>query len=182
MNFYIADTHFGHENIIKLCGRGFGSVAEMDAVMITRWQEKVRPNDDVFVVGDFAYRNKTSVSTYLEQLPGIKHLLVGNHDSELLANKNALGAFASVDKLLEVRDASMNCHVTLCHYPLVEWSGFYNGSYHVYGHLHNVKKQSYQLMKQVERALNASVEIVDYIPRTLAELIECNRAWLDEQQ
>lgn len=179
MYFYIADTHFGHENIIKLCDRGFSNVAEMDAFMISRWQERVRPNDDVFVVGDFAYRNKRSASSYLEQLPGIKHLIVGNHDKGLLADKTALQAFASVDRMLELRDASLGCNVTLCHYPLVEWPGFFNESYHVYGHLHNVKKQSFQLMKQVERALNAGVEIVDYSPRTLAELIEYNRLWFE---
>ena len=35
MNYYIADTHFGHENVLKFDKRPFRSVDEMDEVLIT---------------------------------------------------------------------------------------------------------------------------------------------------
>ncbi len=34
-------------------------------------------------------------------------------------------------------------------------------------------------MSQVERALNAGVEITDYVPCSLEELIRCNERWLE---
>ena len=49
--FYIADTHFGHANIIKHCNRPFESAEEMDAKMIRNWNSVVGVDDVVFVVG-----------------------------------------------------------------------------------------------------------------------------------
>ena len=34
MIFYIADTHFGHENILQMDSRPFASVEEMDTALI----------------------------------------------------------------------------------------------------------------------------------------------------
>ena len=59
--FYIADTHFGHENSIRFCNRPFADVNEMNLTLIKNWNAKVTPDDDVYVLGDFAYRCATSV-------------------------------------------------------------------------------------------------------------------------
>ena len=46
MKYYIADTHFGHENIIKLCGRPFADAEEMDRVITGNWNSVVNDGDD----------------------------------------------------------------------------------------------------------------------------------------
>lgn len=38
--FFTSDTHFGHEAIIRHCGRPFASVAEMDEALIARWNAR----------------------------------------------------------------------------------------------------------------------------------------------
>lgn len=59
MNYYIADTHFGHENVILLDSRPFVTVDEMDREMIERWNEKVQDADDVYILGDFCYMQES---------------------------------------------------------------------------------------------------------------------------
>ncbi len=54
MHWYTADLHLNHEAIIRFCKRPFGSASEMDRQICTTISEKVAPNDDLWVVGDFA--------------------------------------------------------------------------------------------------------------------------------
>lgn len=50
--FFTSDLHFGHENVIKFDNRPFRSVEEMDAELISRWNNKVKKGDLVYVLGD----------------------------------------------------------------------------------------------------------------------------------
>ena len=102
--FYIADTHFGHENSIRFCNRPFADVNEMNRTLIKNWNAKVTPDDDVYVLGDFAYRCATSVRNIARQLNGKKHLVVGNHDVSWMKDKGAVVEFYEVAPLLEIKD------------------------------------------------------------------------------
>ena len=42
MNFYIADMHLGHENVIPYDNRPFRSVNEMNRALIDNWNRKGR--------------------------------------------------------------------------------------------------------------------------------------------
>ena len=87
MNFYISDCHFGHKNIISYDKRPFFSVEEMDAAMIQNWQRVVSDNDTVYILGDFCWGNTTMWANILDQLPGYKVAILGNHDQVLRRNK-----------------------------------------------------------------------------------------------
>lgn len=80
MNFFTADPHFGHANIIKYCQRPFASVEEMDRALTERWNAKIGSDDDVWILGDFTMRSGATALNYLRQLNGHKHLILGNHD------------------------------------------------------------------------------------------------------
>jgi calcineurin-like phosphoesterase family protein len=59
---------------------------------------------------------------------------------------------------------------------MAEWSGYYRGSWHIYGHIHNDKESAaFQYMKTLDRALNAGVDICDYMPVTFEELRKYNQ-------
>ena len=42
------------------------------------WRQQF--NLDLYVLGDFAYRNRTSIADYTSQMNGFIHLIRGNHD------------------------------------------------------------------------------------------------------
>ena len=44
--FFTADTHFGDHRVLNISKRPFGSVAEMDAAMIARWNSVVASEDE----------------------------------------------------------------------------------------------------------------------------------------
>jgi calcineurin-like phosphoesterase family protein len=84
--FLVSDTHFGHAGVCRFTHpddatvklRPWDDPAEMDEEMIRRWNERVRPNDKVYHLGDVVI-NRKALST-LSRLNGDKVLIRGNHD------------------------------------------------------------------------------------------------------
>lgn len=72
MNYYIADTHFGHNNILRLSNRPFSTIEEMDRTIIVNWNSRVTDRDDVYILGDFSHKSEDPIQ-YLRKLKGQKH-------------------------------------------------------------------------------------------------------------
>lgn len=173
MIYYIADMHFGHANIIKYCNRPFKSVEEMDSVLVRNWQKRVKEDDTVYIVGDIIYGHKNP-EVILEQLPGKKILIEGNHDRSWKKKVDVEKYFEDIELMAEIKDNGIR--VVLCHYPLMTWFEFGKGTYHVYGHIHdNINVPYWSLLMEMEDALNAGADINNFYPVTLEELIENNR-------
>lgn len=78
-----ADQHYGHESIIDFCERPFRNVDQMDRALIKAHNEVVRPEDEVYFVGDFAWwgpQEADRIGNIIGKLNGNKHLILGNHD------------------------------------------------------------------------------------------------------
>ena len=99
-------------------------------------------------------------------LPGKKYLVTGNHDFKNIHNRDFSSAFLWCRPYAEVRDNERK--VVLFHYPIEEWNGFYVGSYHLHGHIHNTT------VTHIDRRYNVSVDVINYTPVTLDELIAQN--------
>lgn len=173
MNLYISDVHFGHRAVIDFEPRPFLDVDEMDRALIQLWNSRVAKNDQIYVLGDFAFHNEKPYSWYLKQLKGQKHLIIGNHDTKLLKDDEAMSYFVTVDKMRHVSDSGKE--LCICHFPLAEWNGFHRGAIHIYGHIHNRTDGAFQYMKQFDTALNAAACINNYTPASLNELIRNNQ-------
>jgi calcineurin-like phosphoesterase family protein len=83
--FLVSDTHFGHAGVCRFTRadgctplRPWDDVAEMDEAMIAAWNDRVRPNDKVYHLGDVVI-NRRALPT-LARLNGDKVLIRGNHD------------------------------------------------------------------------------------------------------
>ena len=182
-NKYSSDLHLGHENITRNIRTQFHDVDEMDAYLIKQWNEHVDKDDDIWIVGDLSYRAKCNVKVYLDQMNGRhKHLIIGNHDVKWMKNVELSRYFESVSHMEVIKD-NKNRNITLCHYPLMEWSGSRYAKYSldgtswlIHGHIHNSKSCNayYQIRDYLPCALNCGCDINNYHPVTFEELLENN--------
>lgn len=201
MRYYIADLHFGHENLnTDLDYRGFESAAKMDEYMIKQWNSKVRPNDEVVILGDFCISPKADiVADILCKLNGKKYLVKGNHDNYLDSKSFDKSLFGWIEDYKEMKDEKRK--VILSHYPVFCYNGqFYVDSkgdpktYMLYGHVHNsfdeklvnsfIKqtRDSLRPIKGAANPINTPCQMIncfcmfsDYIPLTLDEWIEVDK-------
>lgn len=172
MNLYTADLHFGHRSVINFDHRPFADVEEMDRMLIYFWNNRVSKDDQVYILGDFAYHNEKSEEWYLRQLKGHKHLIIGNHDGRLLKNDIAMSYFDSAEKMMHVSDQGVE--ICLCHFPIAEWNGYYKGHSHIYGHIHNKQDETWEFMKTRKNSYNAGCMLYGYTPVSLREMLRVN--------
>lgn len=112
--YFIADWHYGHENIISYDNRPFKTVDEMNTELIQRWNDKVRKGGLVYVLGDMFWCKSRDAVPILQQLNGEKFLVKGNHDR---SNDGAFRReFAKINEYMEVEEDDRR--LVLCHYPI----------------------------------------------------------------
>jgi len=152
-----------------MCHRPFADVDEMNAALITNWNVRVTNSDTVYICGDLMFRSATDPELFLRQLRGKKHLVVGNHDGSWMKKIELPHYFESVENLKVFSNGKHK--ITLCHYPMMS----FEGKYLIHGHIHNNKNDTYwRLLRTMENALNASIEINGYTPVTFDELVANN--------
>jgi len=82
--FLVSDTHFGHAGVTKFLHedgtklRPWDTPEEMDEAMVKAWNERVRPKDKVYHLGDVVINRRAL--PILSRLNGDKVLIRGNHD------------------------------------------------------------------------------------------------------
>lgn len=83
--FLVSDTHFGHAGVCRFTRRDgvtklrpWDSAEEMDEEMVRRWNDRVRPNDKVYHLGDVVMSRRSL--SIMSRLNGDKVLIRGNHD------------------------------------------------------------------------------------------------------
>ena len=83
--FLVSDTHFGHAGVCRFTRtdgitklRPWDNADEMDEFMVKAWNERVRPTDKVYHLGDVVI-NRRALGI-MRRLNGDKVLIRGNHD------------------------------------------------------------------------------------------------------
>ena len=189
MVYFISDLHFGHTNLIAKGSRPqFDSIEMMDQTIILNWNSIVEDDDEVYIVGDFSFLSRHPAEMYLRALKGKKHLIIRNHDAYWLSKmKYPERYFHTIGDIAHLEDKEKQ--ITLCHYPWMEWPGCRGVQsklgYMIHGHVHgNKDRLSYQLIKdhKIKRILNCSVDINDYRPVTLEQLIINNEKWYEDNE
>jgi len=158
--FIVSDTHFSHANFLRFKDengnliRNFSCVEEMDEFMVTRWNSVVEDQDIVYHLGDcyFADGHK-----HLPRLKGRKRLILGNHDNAKDQNLHKHFQKISMWRMFPEYDC------LLSHVPVHE-SSLFKVHWNLHGHIH-------QQASPTDRHINCSVEVQDYMPKLITDLV-----------
>lgn len=151
--WFVADTHFGHKNIIKYCSRPFIEVKEMDDFIIRRWNEVVSPNDTVYILGDFSINHK-KLKEYTSLLRGNKVFIQGNHDVPGVGPESMYFNFAGYDFLLT-------------HKPSPQ-----GNVWNIHGHVHNNRLREFPFVNGELKTINVGVDVTKFYPVNLSWIID----------
>lgn len=126
--FFISDLHLGHKKILDFAGqyRKGDCPAEHDQILIENWNSVINKRDTVYVLGDVYFGGDEYGHMCLEELKGIKKLIMGNHDTNY---RNYVRHFRSLNGFRNLGG------YWLSHAPIhpMELRGLPN----IHGHLHH---------------------------------------------
>ena len=132
--WFTADTHFGHENIIRFCHRPFANAGEMNEELVRRWNETVPEDGVIFHLGDFCHGGSPLWNALLSRLNGRKFLILGNHDMKSL-RQGYMDRFEHVTQQMTIRVAGQA--IVLNHNPFLCYGGSYRDVWQLFGHVHS---------------------------------------------
>ena len=157
--YFTADTHFGHQSILRMSRRPFADIDEHDLMFIEAWNRTVRSTDEVWHLGDFAYRcTAEHAQRVFGRLNGTKHLVCGNHEKRGRALAWTSQHEGYLETVVEGR------RVILSHYGMRAWNGAFRGSLHLFGHTHG-------LIPDTTQSCDVGVDRWGYRPARLSEIL-----------
>lgn len=186
MNYYIADTHFGHTNmILKHDKRPFKTIEEHDEVIINNINAVVTKQDNLYFLGDVSWHNPVETAKLLSKI-NCKNLFLikGNHD-RWSKDGRCQKMFQGIYDYKQIEDNGRQ--VFLSHFPVMMYPGQHRGMIHLYAHVHNTNEEKdYQefvsiLNNRIKerdgerfnslRAYNVGCMLWDYKPVILYEIL-----------
>ena len=133
MIYFTSDLHLGHKSAIEFSHRPFADVDEMNTALIANINDTVGIKDELWILGDFAYKvGREEVRNYRKQIKCKHvHLINGNHDRDYSRDD----IFSSVQDYKELKTEYGK--FILFHYPIMEWNAAHHGTVHLHGHIHS---------------------------------------------
>lgn len=155
--FFTSDLHFFHKSILyfhpkrrehfgitleELQNDSKSAVDKMNELLIKEWNNTVKKQDTIYILGDLSFGNKIETEKLLNKLNGKKFLILGNHDKSL---KGLERYFEDVSQIKEAKFTNnqfpfINIEepfcVEMCHFPLLTWNRRQHGTINIHGHCH----------------------------------------------
>ena len=142
--WFTSDTHFCHNKPFLYEPRGFKSIEEHDETIVRNWNSIVKPEDEVYHLGDVMLIDNEKGIKYLKSLNGKIHLILGNHctDTRIELYKQCPN-IVSIDYAKEIKIGKN--YFWLCHYPTITANYDDNKPWakhliNIYGHTHQTEK------------------------------------------
>ena len=177
--FLYSDPHFGHQGVCKFMRndgvtklRPWDNAEEMDEHLVKVYNERVKPNDKIYFLGDVVINRKAL--KIMHRLNGDKVLIRGNHDifrdNEYREHFRELRAYHVMNGMI------------LSHIPVHEASISRFGC-NIHGHLHanrvmkarGVDTRTGEILYSDEidpRYYNVSVEQTDFAPILFEDVLK----------
>lgn len=179
MIYWTADWHINHANIIKYCNRPFKNVEEMNKIIISHCNERVKEDDTLFFLGDVGFKSGTGrgegepekIQQYLKQIK-CKNIifLEGNHD------KQGRNGFKTIIQKIIVHYGGKD--ICLIHNPDYADTNYkINLTAHVHEHW---KIKRYRKGELFTDCINVGVDVWDFYPVNWNELNQSYSIWLKE--
>lgn len=134
----------------------------MNESLIIKHNEVVKPDDHVYMLGDFAFAVPKNIVEVLEQMNGKKYFIFGNHDKNMKKPEVA-EHFEWMRSYHELKVGKRTC--VLFHFPIFSWNKMSWGSYHFYGHTHGQIPHLYH-----GRSMDIGVDTNDGYPYDIEHL------------
>lgn len=166
--FFISDTHFFHKNIIQYSSRPFSSVEEMNEAMINNWNDMVKPNDEVYHLGDVSFSDYKNTKTLLRRLNGNINIILGNHDKVIIKNDKDLISSKTISTIQHYKEIRANPMIVLFHFGCRVWNQSHRGSILCYGHSHG---SLLPFGKSVDVGVDCKEITDEYRPISIEELL-----------
>lgn len=195
--FFTADLHLGHRNIARYepeRARAAGvaplegpaddeTQSRLDSLLIDRWNEVVRPDDEVWLLGDACMGRLDRTIEHLRRLLGRIVLVPGNHDRVWAGDHRREQWWdcyldAGIDEIVDgttslgLADGTV---VDADHFPYegdsraedryVDWRPLDRGRVLLHGHVHSSWRTN-------GRMINVGVDVWDFAPISEQQIIE----------
>ena len=142
--WFTSDLHLYHDNILWINKRPFKNCDEMWEYFKKEWNDKVKPEDYVFVLGDVLWGSQASkLANMANLLNGHICIVLGNHDKEKTGVNGKKGNFDVFDScersdFIKVKSKKYGIDqlIYLSHYPAMSWPQKNRGSIMLHGHVH----------------------------------------------
>lgn len=173
MKFFTSDLHFWHKNVIKYSNRPFANVEEMNEAIIKGINDTVGVDDELYILGDFAFANKNKIKDILFKIKCKNlHYIYGNHDEDMY-HDSIKEHFLSMQDYLELSVPDKDTFhgsqkIILFHYPILEWNGGHRGAWMLHGHCHGNLKLPEMLKKC--RIMDIGTDCCSYKPISYEEI------------
>lgn len=187
MRWFTSDWHLKHEKCAQL--RGFADSATHDEALLAQLRLAVKPDDDLYFLGDLTIRDPALVWAMVDTIPGRKIAVVGNHDNCHPVHANGwnhvrewMDHFEAVTSGATVRLGGER--VMLSHLPYLDggdhtpgeeryrqWRYADEGNYLICGHVHDAWRTR-------DKMINVGVDMWGMAPVaeiTLTKMIQADR-------
>ena len=136
-DWWTSDNHFFHKKIIQYCKRSrpFDTIEDMNEHMVTVWNDRVKPGDNVYHCGDLSFGTHEKTNSILSRLNGNIHLILGNHDK--VFHGELRNHLTEITAYKELPTQKYGVPIVMFHFPIESWNRKDYGSIHLHGHLHS---------------------------------------------